>query len=42
MRLEQEIKADEKGKWEFELVIGQLEVRVIVLYDTLGAVECEA
>jgi len=26
-RLEAEIKADEKGKWEFDLVIGQLEVR---------------
>eukprot|EP00518_Triparma_eleuthera_P017223 CAMPEP_0197555034 /NCGR_PEP_ID=MMETSP1320-20131121/12530_1 /TAXON_ID=91990 /ORGANISM="Bolidomonas sp., Strain RCC2347" /LENGTH=156 /DNA_ID=CAMNT_0043115995 /DNA_START=46 /DNA_END=513 /DNA_ORIENTATION=- len=26
-RLEQEIKADEKGKWEFDMVIGQLETR---------------
>lgn len=26
-RLEAEIKADEKGKWEFDLVIGQLENR---------------
>jgi hypothetical protein len=26
-RLEAEIKADERGKWEFDLVIGQLEVR---------------
>jgi len=25
--LESEIKADEKGKWEFDLVIGQLETR---------------
>ncbi|GMH94620.1 hypothetical protein TrST_g5775 [Triparma strigata] len=26
-RLEAEIKADEKGKWEFDLVMGQLETR---------------